>query len=111
MTRCSHSSQDRKGDRAEHFRSLRLKIDSRCDLPYDPPMDSACDRRSFLRSLALLGFASPLLASCPLAPGRSRVRRIGFIVGAGYDPLVEHSRMSYALSATSTEQTLLSKRV
>ena len=44
-------------------------------------MDSACDRRTFLRSLALLGFASPLLASCGHAPRRSRLRRIGYING------------------------------
>ncbi len=44
-------------------------------------MDHACDRRSFLRGLALLGFASPLLASCAHAPRRSRLPRIGYING------------------------------
>jgi putative ABC transport system substrate-binding protein len=44
-------------------------------------MDSASDRRSFLRSLALLGFASPLMACCAHAPRRSRLRRIGYING------------------------------
>jgi putative tryptophan/tyrosine transport system substrate-binding protein len=44
-------------------------------------MDDACDRRSFLRSLALFGFASPLLAACAHAPRRARLRRIGFISG------------------------------
>jgi putative ABC transport system substrate-binding protein len=44
-------------------------------------MGSDCDRRSFLRILALLGSASPLLASCAHAPRRSGPRRIGFING------------------------------
>ena len=44
-------------------------------------MNSTCDRRSFLRGLALLGFAPPLLASCAHAPRPSRFRRIGFING------------------------------
>jgi putative tryptophan/tyrosine transport system substrate-binding protein len=51
------------------------------DLHYDHSMGSAFDRRSFLRSLALLGFASPFVAFCSHAPSRSRLRRIGFING------------------------------
>ena len=44
-------------------------------------MPSAHERRSFLRSLVLLGLGSPLLAACTRAPRPSRLRRIGFING------------------------------
>jgi putative tryptophan/tyrosine transport system substrate-binding protein len=43
---------------------------------------SVFDRRTFLRNLAFLGLASPLLASCAHSLSASRVRRIGFIIGA-----------------------------
>jgi putative tryptophan/tyrosine transport system substrate-binding protein len=48
---------------------------------YDYAMDRACDRRSFVRRLALLGFGAPFLASCVHAPRRSPLRRVGFING------------------------------
>src|SRR5262245_28046229 len=40
-----------------------------------------CDRRTFLWTLGLLGFVSPLLASCAHTQRSSRTRRIGFIIG------------------------------
>jgi putative ABC transport system substrate-binding protein len=40
-----------------------------------------CDRRTFLRNVAFLGLASPLLTSCAHTLWASRVRRIGFING------------------------------
>jgi putative ABC transport system substrate-binding protein len=40
-----------------------------------------CDRRTFLRTLGILGFVSPLLGSCTHKKRPSRTRRIGFIIG------------------------------
>lgn len=58
-----------------------------------------CDRRTFLRTLGLLGFVSPLLASCAHTQRPSRTRRIGFINGdfplltAAFD--IELRRLGY----------------
>jgi putative ABC transport system substrate-binding protein len=46
------------------------------------------NRRAFVRSLILLGCAFPLTVSCAHQTRPPRVRRIGFLIGAGYPPLV-----------------------
>jgi len=51
-------------------------------------MDSLCDRRAFVRDLILLGCAFPLMAFDSHQAKPPRVRRIGFLVGAGFAPLV-----------------------
>src|SRR6266850_2539523 len=49
-------------------------------------------RRSFVRDLALLGFAFPLLGSCSHQAKPARVPRIGFLTGAGNAPIVDAFR-------------------
>ncbi len=44
-------------------------------------MNRNCNRRSFLRNLALLGFAPSVLTACVHAPLRPRLHRLGFING------------------------------
>jgi putative ABC transport system substrate-binding protein len=51
-------------------------------------MDSRYSRRAFVRDLISLLCAVPFVTACAHQVRRARVRRIGFIVGAGYEPLV-----------------------
>jgi putative ABC transport system substrate-binding protein len=46
-------------------------------------------RRTFVRDLALLGLALPLLVSCAQQTKPARVPRIGFLTGAGNAPVVD----------------------
>ena len=51
-------------------------------------MRSLSSRRSFVRTLSLLGCGLPFLASCMHNVRRQRIRRIGFLIGVGYPQLV-----------------------
>ena len=51
-------------------------------------MGSRYSRRAFLRGFLSILCTGQVVASCRRQIRRARVRRIGFIVGAGYDPLV-----------------------
>ena len=51
-------------------------------------MGSRYSRRAFLRGFLSILCTGPLVAGCRRHSRRAQVRRIGFIVGAGYDPLV-----------------------
>lgn len=51
-------------------------------------MDGVCTRRSVVQDLGRLTCALPLLTSCAHSARPSRTRRIGFLIGAGYEPMV-----------------------
>ena len=51
-------------------------------------MATPLNRRAFVRDLILLGCAFPTTVSCAHMARPPRVRRIGFLIGAGYPPLV-----------------------
>jgi putative ABC transport system substrate-binding protein len=51
-------------------------------------MDSPLSRRVFIRGLILLGCTLSLTVSCAHQARPPRVRRIGFLIGAGYSPMV-----------------------
>jgi ABC-type uncharacterized transport system substrate-binding protein len=51
------------------------------------PMDSPLSRRELVRGLILLGCTLPLAVSCAHQVRPAQVRRIGFLIGAGYPPL------------------------
>ena len=51
-------------------------------------MDGQRNRRSFVVTLAAIGGALPLMASCAHQASTSRVPRIGFLIGAGYPQMV-----------------------
>ena len=51
-------------------------------------MDNRCSRRAFVRDFLSILCAGPFVAACTPKMRRPKVRRIGFIVGVGYDPEV-----------------------